>query len=295
MATFDYSGTKDQIPGLLLALQEDVDLINRGTTGAIYDAGAAAMNGVVAVVGLGERLFSDHYAGGRWPNHLAAMPFTERDELAPHQVGGAIILLVAASTPEASLATLRRLQNGHQSLLARRWLQSGYLPTPDPLVGVSRNVLGSLDGLANPKPGRTAWERCLWVTEEDDEVPWMLGGTYLVARKIEVDLDAWDALPLAEQEALVGRRQADGVVTGAGRPSHVEVARSAMFGPLPMLRRSFSYSDGGAQGLLFAAYSRNPSVQVSPVLTELSQRDPLNAFVRHVGSVVFAIPRRLPS
>ena len=39
-----------------------------------------------------------------------------------------------------------------------------------------------------------------------DEDPGFAGGSYVVVQKYLHDLDAWDALPVEEQERVIGRR-----------------------------------------------------------------------------------------
>jgi deferrochelatase/peroxidase EfeB len=44
----------------------------------------------------------------------------------------------------------------------------------------------------------------------------MAGGTFLVVRRIQVRLNAWQALPAAELERVIGRRRDSGAPIGLG-------------------------------------------------------------------------------
>ena len=47
-----------------------------------------------------------------------------------------------------------------------------------------------------------------------DGPAWMDGGTYLVTRRIRMQIETWDRTSLAEQEAIVGRTKGEGAVLG---------------------------------------------------------------------------------
>ena len=63
-----------------------------------------------------------------------------------------------------------------------------------------RDLLGFVDGTENPE-GAAAADAV--VIGEDD--PAFAGGSYAVVQKYLHDLDAWDALPVEEQERVIGR------------------------------------------------------------------------------------------
>ena len=120
---------------------------------------------------------------------------------------------------------------------------------------------------------------------------WLAGGSYLVARRIRMTIEAWDRQPLGEQEGFVGRDQ------GHRRPA-VRRRRSspsptsrcpAATGPVDprrrarpasrtpttndgvrMLRRGYNFVDGTDAlgrldaGLFFLAFVRDPRTAVHP-------------------------------
>jgi deferrochelatase/peroxidase EfeB len=170
-------------------------------------------------------------------------------------------------------------------------------------------VLGFKDGTNNLRRPRDL-DRRVWI--EDRERSWMLGGTLLVVRRIEVDRERWDSLPEAEQEEVIGRRRASGAPLGREREfdpmplwstrpdgspviphdAHARLAAPGSNGGAAMLRRGYAFEEDepGSAGLVFLAYQRDPRRGFVPVQRTLAERDALARFTRTVGSAVFAIP-----
>ena len=106
-------------------------------------------------------------------------------------------------------------------------------------------------------------DRFVWVGDETDQ-PWMRGGSYLVARRIRMLIESWDADYLADQEnvfgrtkdtgaPLTGKREFDAVDLAAktkdGEPvipadAHIRLASPDNHGGEKILRRGYSYTDG---------------------------------------------------
>src|SRR6202043_3826485 len=100
----------------------------------------------------------------------------------------------------------------------------------------------------------------VWVGANDG-LPWMTGGTYLVARRIRMHLDLWSRQTVRRQEQIIGRSRASGAPLGErhefdpvnleatgpdGTPliplhAHIRLARE---GQRRILRRGYSFSDG---------------------------------------------------
>src|SRR5690606_41059541 len=59
----------------------------------------------------------------------------------------------------------------------------------------------------------TKLEQQLWVQPEDGP-DWMVGGAYLVARRIRMNIEIWDRTSLGEQEAIIGRGKGTGAPLG---------------------------------------------------------------------------------
>ena len=63
--------------------------------------------------------------------------------------------------------------------------------------------MGFKDGTRNIKAESGAdMDRFVWVGDDTDQ-PWMKGGSYLVARRIRMRIESWDADQLSDQETGV--------------------------------------------------------------------------------------------
>ncbi len=233
----------------------------------------------------------------RRPVALRPLPAFAGDALAPAWCGGDLVAQVCASRPEDAASGVERLASAAPEALVPRWRQGGALrhAPGDRPGGSPRDVLGFRDGTHNLRRGRDL-DRHVWIDRGDRTG--MVCGTYLVVRRIDVDLEAWTALPVETQEAIIGRRRESGAPPGGRREfdpapleafppgSHVRVASPRATETPPMLRRSYSTE----HGLLFLAFMRDPYRQFVPVQRRLAQHDRLSAYTRHTGSAVFAVP-----
>ena len=57
----------------------------------------------------------------------------------------------------------------------------------------------------------------VWVGSGDDaNSDWLAGGSYLVARRIKMQIETWDRTPLGEQEGIIGRDKKHGAPLSGG-------------------------------------------------------------------------------
>src|SRR5262249_15640712 len=144
---------------------------------------------------------------------------------------------------------------------------------------------------------------------------WVRGGSYLVARRIQMHLEGWDRDYLADQQNVFGRRKYSGApLTGSkeldppdfaakapgGDPvipagAHIRLAAHENNDGLRILRRGYSFTDGIVPtsgeldaGLFFIAYQKDPRTQFVALQRKLGQDDALNEYIQHVGSGLFA-------
>ena len=121
----------------------------------------------------------------------------------------------------------------------------------------SRDLTGFIDGTANPE-GAEAREAAL-IPEDQPGA----GGSHLLAMKWVHDLEAFHALPVPEQERVIGRRKADSEeLSPQEKPltAHISRAELQVDGEeLPILRRSVPYGTLTEHGLYFLAFSHDPS------------------------------------
>jgi deferrochelatase/peroxidase EfeB len=206
----------------------------------------------------------------RRPAGLAPLPAFPGDELDPARCGGDLCVL---APPHAI-----------ERFGTPRWVQTG----------VKGDTLGFRDGTLNLRRPRD-FDRHVWVT--GSERSWLLGGTFLVLRRIVVD-PAFHALPTAEQERIIGRDKRSGAPLGRRRlydaphleklppDSHIRLAAPRSNQGIAILRRGYATEDG----LLFLAFMRDPRRQFVPLQAKLATHDALARHTRHTASAVFAIP-----
>ena len=176
--------------------------------------------------------------------------------------------------------------------------------------------MGFKDGTNNIKAEDTDLLRDqVWV-QAGDGADWMTGGSYLVTRRIRMNVETWDRTALVEQEKIFGRDKGEGAPLGRkkefdeidfkamgtdGKPvvpevAHVRLAHHDFNNGARLLRRGYNFVDGTDglgrldAGLFFIAYQRDPRKQFVPIQTRLSRHDAMNEYLRHVSSGVFACP-----
>ena len=249
--------------------------------------------GATVTLGFGPALFDERFAlAAMRPSALRELPAFPGDALDPAWCGGDLCVQTCAHTAGAARAALQRVADG----VAVRWSQEGSLlrAPGDRPGGTPRDVLGFKGGTAKLRRGKDL-DRHVWVGGR--ERSWMLGGSFLVVRRILVALEEWRALPVGEQERVIGRHRDTGAPLGRDHeferlPAELPAgAHAALASPranrgAAMLRRGYAFD----AGLFFMAYQRDPRRQFVPVQRRLAERDALTPYTKHVGSAVFAVP-----
>lgn len=247
------------------------------------------------------------------PSWLAPLPAFAIDRLDPAWGQTDLILQVCADSPVAVSHAVRRLAVGAATLAEQRWVQRGFR---EPLTGsrpglVFRNLFGQVDGTVQPALDGTD-DAVIWI---DAGAPRGLrGGSSMVIRRIEMDMDGWDRADRAARENSVGRTLANGAPL-TGRQEHdlpdlsvtdpsgfpvinpdAHMARAMPRTPHDrFLRRPYSYDDAPAgdalsnTGLVFVAFQADPVRQFVPVQQRLSDADLLNLWTVPIGSAVYAV------
>lgn len=265
-------------------------------------------------IGFGPSLFDGRFGlAGRRPAALVDLPKFPGDNLDPARSGGDLCVQACADDPQVAVHAIRNLARIGFGKVAVRWSQLGFGKTSSttPDAQTPRNLFGFKDGTRNIAGTDTAaLARHVWVSGKAAEGPaaWMDGGSYLVARRIRMNVETWDRTPLAEQEDIFGRDKREGAPVGKAKEhdepflkamkpdSHVRLAHPDTNGGATILRRGYSFTDGTdglgrlEAGLFFLAYQRDVRTGFIPVQTSLSRADVLNEYIQHVGSALFAIP-----
>ncbi len=273
--------------------------------------------GLTITFGFGPGLFEASRGlmpAGQRPERFEPLPRFRGDELQDEWCGGDLMVAAAADDAQVAVHAIHTLARVARGAARLRWLQRGFIPAA-PKGEAPRNLLGFQDGqsqLDHRDPA--AASRLLWAG--DDAPAWLRGGgTFLVVRRIRLQLEPWDTATLEHQEATIGRTRKAGVflpATGVGgsayegeaagstspgaRGSHATVARDAAFATGQILRRPYSYADGILPGtgqvdagLIFLAYQRSVPGQFVPMQTRLAEHDALGDYATAIGSAVFAI------
>jgi putative iron-dependent peroxidase len=133
-----------------------------------------------------------------------------------------------------------------------------------------RDLLGFVDGTENPEG--SAAQRAVLVDEEDVE---FAGGSYVVVQKYLHDLEAWDVLPVEEQERTIGRTKlSDLEFPDELKPANSHLALNTIVDEAgfqrQILRFNMPFGNVGARefGTYFIGYARSPDV-IEQMLTNM--------------------------
>ena len=283
-------------------------------------------SGLTITVGFGPTLFRDEHGRDRFgiadrrPAALQPLPHFAGDDLDPARSGGDLCVQACADDPQVAVHAIRNLARIGFGTVSVRWSQLGFGRTSSTSTRQStpRNLFGFKDGTANIKAEeRSAVDAHVWVAEGDDPgAGWLAGGSYLVARRLNMAIEVWDRQSLADQEGFIGRTKAEGAPLSGGREhsrpdftstgadgspvipvdAHVAVVHPDHNGGARMLRRGYNFVDGSNPlggldaGLFFLAFVRDPRSQFIPVQERMSRHDAMVEYLRVTGSALFAVP-----
>lgn len=282
-----------------------------GDTGEAYNLGPSSLT---VTLGLGPGVF-DHRFGlaAKKPKLLAPLPALPSDQLQKGYTGGDLSLQACADDPQVAYHAIRNLARMGRGVVNTRWTVMGFGRASAGKDQVTpRNLLGFKDGTRNIKEAADFNDH-VWIG--DNDVAWMHGGCYQVARKIQMDIEIWDADRVSDQQQVIGRTKGGGApLSGTAEfdtpnftakdasgddkipmKSHIALAAHENNGGVKILRRSYNYTDGISQfgqldaGLLFIAYMDTPESFIQ-LQQKLGSSDLLNEYIGHIGSGIFAIP-----
>jgi deferrochelatase/peroxidase EfeB len=99
-------------------------------------------------------------------------------------------------------------------LLSVRWKREGFISDSAARSKGKEtpvNLLGFKDGTANPdSTDKALMDEVVWVTADQGEPAWAVGGSYQAARIIQFHVEFWDRTPLKEQQTIFGRDKHSG-------------------------------------------------------------------------------------
>ena len=283
------------------------------------EAAGLAPGNLTVTLGFGPSLFDGRFGlAARRPAELATLPALPGDALQPQIGDGDLVVQACSEDPQVAFHVVRNLARLGRGTVTTRWTQLGFGRTSSTSSAQStpRNLMGFKDGTRNLHADDTAaMDRHVWVGPDAGQ-PWLVGGSYLVSRRIRMFLETWDRDVLADQENVFGRAKATGAPLSGGdeftppdfaktlaggvpaiqATSHVHLAAPENNNGTALLRRGYSFTDGVDPqtgmldaGLFFIAFMRSPR-QFTDLQTRLGSQDRLNEYIRHTSSALFACP-----
>ncbi|PZF57174.1 deferrochelatase/peroxidase EfeB [Curtobacterium sp. MCBD17_034] len=279
-------------------------------TGEALDLGPASLT---VTVGLGPGLFDERFGlAAHKPAALAPIPALPSDALDPALSGGDLSLQACADDPQVAYHAIRDLARMARGTATVRWTVLGFgRASAGANQTTPRNLMGFKDGTRNITTDED-YERFVRLGDDAD---WMAGGTYQVTRKIQMNIEIWDADVISDQQRVFGRTKVEGAPLSGGTEhttpdfhatdhagdtkidarAHVALAAHENNGGVKILRRPYNYTDGLNQygqldaGLLFTAFMNDPD-HFTRIQRRLGASDRLNEYISHIGSAVFAVP-----
>lgn len=292
-------------------------------TGEAFDLPPA---GLTITFGFGPGLFGDQAGADRFgiasrrPAALTRLPHFVADNLDLDHSDGDLCVQACAQDPQVAVHAIRNLTRIAFGRAVLRWSQLGFGRTSSTSVNqlTPRNLFGFKDGTMSVRGEQTDLvERHVWVhPDADPAAAWLAGGSYLVARKIKMQIETWDRSSMREQEKIVGRTKREGAPLSGGkefdhpdfelkgrgdRPivdvdSHVALAHPDHNDGVQLLRRGYNYVDGNDQlgrlsaGLFFIAFVTDPRTHYIPMQSRMSRNDLMMEYLQHIGSGLWAVP-----
>ena len=247
------AGSEDAVRDLLA----DVGGLRRSVGFRLPEGGLTCVVGVGA--GLWDRLFGP-------PRPAGLHPFPEI--AGPRHV--------AVATPGDLLFHIRAHRLDLCFELAERLMNRlvGSAQVVDEVHGFrsfdERDLLGFVDGTENPE-GADA----VGAVVVGDEDPRFAGGSYVAVQKYVHDLEAWDALPVEEQERAIGRTKLSDIeLPDDVKPDNSHVALTTIVDDAgeehQIVRFNMPFGMVGARefGTYFIGYARSPDV-IEQMLTNM--------------------------
>lgn len=243
------------------------------------------------VIGIGHdawpRLFPDHPR----PKGLHPMKAFKGAKHTAPATPGDLLLHIRATRTDACFELAMRI---------REQLDDAVVPV-DEVHGFryldARSMVGFVDGTENPQ-GQEAVEATLI----GDEDPAYAGGSYVIVQKYIHDMAAWNALPVAEQEKVIGRTKYDDIeMDDEVKPTNSHIALNVIEdedgNEQAILRANLPFGNPSRNeyGTFFIGYARSLEI-IEQMLTNMfigrpeGNYDRLLDYSRAVTGTAFFVP-----
>lgn len=268
--------------------------------------GGRGITDLTITVGVGRRDALAAYPELAWDQDLPAFA---REELG-YNVGGDLAIQVCATGTNVVAEAVARLRAALGDQVLLRWRQDASRGEQDRL-GVTRTVIGFPGGIALPRTAADQ-DRGVWIAPPGGDAP-LAGASFMIVRRLRVDLASWVTLSRREQQAAIGRDKVSGAPLSGGGPrdlvdlraedadgvwkippaAHTRRAHAAFAGRRMMWRRSYDYANGVTgfatdEGLLFICFVADVDTFVR-TQRRLDAADDLMALTTATASGAFLI------
>jgi dye decolorizing peroxidase len=284
---------------LLAELGEAVRTLAEGTDARLL---GLSPGDLTVTIGVGPRLV--RLADPTLPGS-EDLPQFSREQIAERARGGDLLVQVCAGDAVVPSVVAAALLGQAGDRVRERWRQSGRRGSTVPVdqgITAPRNAFGFIDGIVGPHT-TAEQQRDLWLA---GPAP-VAGGTIAVLRRMELDLPRFAALPVADQEAVFGRRRDTGTPLSGGTiasdpdlgaktpdgrylipaDAHLRRAHPNVVGVGHMLRRSYNIDEPGP-GLLFISF-QNDIRTFTNTLTRMDSVDALLPFTTTTAGATFLV------
>ncbi|KFC09236.1 ferrous iron transport peroxidase [Trabulsiella guamensis ATCC 49490] len=278
-----------------------------------------APDNLTMTVSVGHSLFDERFGlAGKAPKKLQKMTRFPNDSLDASLCHGDLLLQICANTQDTVIHALRDIIKHTPDLLSVRWKREGFISDHAARSKGKEtpvNLLGFKDGTANPDSSDAPlMDNVVWVTADQDEPAWAVGGSYQAVRIIQFHVEFWDRTPLKEQQTIFGRDKQSGAPLGMQHEhdvpdysrdpngdvialdSHIRLAnpRTPETQSSLMMRRGYSYSLGATpsgqldMGLLFVCYQHDLEKGFLTVQKRLNG-EALEEYIKPIGGGFFFV------
>jgi len=242
---------------------------------------------LTATFGFGFSFYEKLGIAEKWPVAEKQIPaFKKIDKLQPQWSDGDIVVQIAGDDPLAIFHVAEMLRRDAKPFATVKWQQRGFTNAAGVNTGnVPRNLLGQIDGIVNPKFGSEKFAETVWRKD---------GGTLMVVRRIQMNLDTWDKLSSAGKTRVTGRKMSTGEKRASQQANaHVKLAFTKMGEGI--FRRGYNYDDNYLNGmrqagLIFISYQESLERFIK-IQSKLAEIDALNIWTTPIGSGLYYVPK----